>query len=399
MLLLSKYGRESVSVSLGMVGLSQLVFGLLPVRAYISESFALFSTYQSLLIGISILVSAPTYSLLLACRFNVSNNEESLRTARNWLASTFLLLIASITLGALASGNLKFLVIPFLLSLAFLSNFESAVLRSRLSFNEQWGHISLIFFAEASSRLVLASVHMLAGTPGPLILISENICLQLLTVLIANKLLGRDGWSLVSPFSKVVFRRYYLLLLVTLSSLVLNTFIAPLAQLVNLEHPREISLAIYLLMFSRIPSTILFPIIQPEIQRLILNKFYKLSVSKLFVIPLISIVLYAASIFVAIGKFTEISKLFGDTSFWFIGVVSLSLAGLFILETSIAFYLVNSDRVTSLVKMYSCTILFLLLFVSRVTSALDLVSLVIFSEIIFLILFVIGLQFRDKSSR
>jgi len=396
--LLFKYGRESVSLSLGMVGLSQLVFGLLPVRAYSPESFASFSTYQSLLIGISILVSAPTYSLLLASRFNSDNNEESFRTIRNWLASTFLLLIASMAVFALASGNLELLIIPLMLGLAFLSNFESAVLRSRLSFNEQWVHVSLIFFAESALRLILASVHVVVGTPRPVILISENICLQLLTVIIANRFLGRDGWSLVSPFSTVVFRRYYLLLLVTLSSLVLNTFIAPLTQLVNLESPREISLAIYLLMFSRIPSTILFPIIQPEIQRLILNRVYKLSVSKLFVIPLISIALYAVSILVVIGKFFDTSKFFGDTSFWLVGILSFSLAGLFILETSIAFYLVNSDRVTSLVKLYSCTILFLLLFVSRVTSALDLVSLVIFSEIIFLIVFVIGLQFRDKSS-
>jgi hypothetical protein len=381
-----------------MVGLSQLVFGLLPVRAYSPESFASFSTYQSLLIGISILVSAPTYSLLLASRFNSDNNEESFRTIRNWLASTFLLLIASMAVFALASGNLELLIIPLMLGLAFLSNFESAVLRSRLSFNEQWVHVSLIFFAESALRLILASVHVVVGTPRPVILISENICLQLLTVIIANRFLGRDGWSLVSPFSTVVFRRYYLLLLVTLSSLVLNTFIAPLTQLVNLESPREISLAIYLLMFSRIPSTILFPIIQPEIQRLILNRVYKLSVSKLFVIPLISIALYAVSILVVIGKFFDTSKFFGDTSFWLVGILSFSLAGLFILETSIAFYLVNSDRVTSLVKLYSCTILFLLLFVSRVTSALDLVSLVIFSEIIFLIVFVIGLQFRDKSS-
>lgn len=398
MRLLFKYGRESVSLSLGMVGLSQLVFGLLPVRAYSPESFASFSTYQSLLIGISILVSAPTYSLLLASRFNSDNNEESFRTIRNWLASTFLLLIASMAVFALASGNLELLIIPLMLGLAFLSNFESAVLRSRLSFNEQWVHVSLIFFAESALRLILASVHVVVGTPRPVILISENICLQLLTVIIANRFLGRDGWSLVSPFSTVVFRRYYLLLLVTLSSLVLNTFIAPLTQLVNLESPREISLAIYLLMFSRIPSTILFPIIQPEIQRLILNRVYKLSVSKLFVIPLISIALYAVSILVVIGKFFDTSKFFGDTSFWLVGILSFSLAGLFILETSIAFYLVNSDRVTSLVKLYSCTILFLLLFVSRVTSALDLVSLVIFSEIIFLIVFVIGLQFRDKSS-
>ena len=398
MRLLFKYGRESVSLSLGMVGLSQLVFGLLPVRAYSPESFASFSTYQSLLIGISILVSAPTYSLLLASRFNSDNNEESFRTIRNWLASTFLLLIASMAVFALASGNLELLIIPLMLGLAFLSNFESAVLRSRLSFNEQWVHVSLIFFAESALRLILASVHVVVGTPRPVILISENICLQLLTVIIANRFLGRDGWSLVSPFSTVVFRRYYLLLLVTLSSLVLNTFIAPLTQLVNLESPREISLSIYLLMFSRIPSTILFPIIQPEIQRLILNRVYKLSVSKLFVIPLISIALYAVSILVVIGKFFDTSKFFGDTSFWLVGILSFSLAGLFILETSIAFYLVNSDRVTSLVKLYSCTILFLLLFVSRVTSALDLVSLVIFSEIIFLIVFVIGLQFRDKSS-
>jgi len=301
-------------------------------------------------------------------------------------------------LAALLSWSLNVLIISALFGFAFLSNFESAVLRSRLSFNEEWVHISSIFFAEATLRFVLASVHFILGTPGPVILIAENICLQLITVLVANKVLGRDGWDLVSPFSKVAFRRYYFLLLVTLATLVLNTFIAPLAQLVNFENPREISLAIYLLMLSRIPSTILFPIIQPEIQRSILNKDYKLSISRLFVVPLISISVYFLLIFVFVSRFLDITKVFGDSSFfWLTCVLSIALAVLFILETSVAFFLVNSDRVTSLIKLYFGSILMLFLLISHVTSALDLICLVISSEILLLVAFVIGLQFHKKS--
>jgi len=394
---LSKYGRESVSLSLGMVGLSQLIFGLLPVRAYSSESFAQFSTYQSLLIGVSILVSAPTYSLLLAARFNAENNEMTFRSTRNWLASTFLLIFVLMILAALLSRNLNVLIISALFGFGFLSNFESAVLRSRLSFDEEWVQVSSIFFAEATLRFILASVHFIVGTPGPVILISENICLQLITVLVANKVLGRDGWDLVSPFSKVAFRRYYFLLLATLATLILNTFIAPLAQLVNFERPREISLAIYLLMLSRIPSTILFPIVQPEIQRLILIRDYKLSISRSIVVPLISVAVYFFLIFFVVLRFLDITKVFGDSSFWLICVLSVSLAVLFILETSVAFFLVNSDRATSLIKLYFGSILMLFLLISQVTSAFGLLCLVISSEILFLVAFVIGLQFHKKS--
>jgi hypothetical protein len=393
---LSKYGREGVSLSLGMVGLSQLVFGLLPVRTYSSESFAQFSTYQSLLIGVSILVSAPTYSLLLASRFNAENNEKTFRSARNWLASTFLLILALIILVSFLFKNLNVLIVAVLFSLAFLSNFESAVLRSRLSFDEQWVHISAIFFAEAALRFVVATIHFAIGTPGPVILIAENICLQLVTVLVAIKLLGRDGWNLTSPFTRVLFVPYYLLLLVTLSTLILNTFIAPLAQLVNLDQPREISLAIYLLMFSRIPATILFPIIQPEIQRLVLIKDYKVSFSKIFVIPLFSNVFYFLLFYVFAWKFIDIPEVFGDTPFFLMFVVSMSLAVLFIFETSAAFFLVNSNRLNFLVKLYFGSILVILLLVAQVSTAFGLIALVISSEIIFLVAFVIGLQFRKK---
>ena len=394
--ILSKYGREGVSLSLGLVGLSQLIFGLLPVRAYSSESFAQFSTYQSLLIGVSILVSAPTYSLLLASRFNIGNNEVTFRSTRNWLASTFFLILVLMTTAALLFKNLNLLIISLLFCLAFFSNFESAVLRSRLSFDEQWVHISAIFFAEAALRFVVATIHYAIGTPGPVFLIAENICLQLVTVLVAVKLLGRDGWNLVSPFTRVLFVPYYLLLLVTLSTLILNTFIAPLAQLVNLDQPREISLAIYLLMFSRIPATILFPIIQPEIQRLVLIKDYKVNFSKIFVTPLFSIVFYFLLIYVFAWKFIDIPEVFGGSSVFVMFVVSMSLAVLFIFETSAAFFLVNSNRLNFLVKLYSGSILMILLLVAQVSTALGLVALVISSEIIFLVAFVIGLQFRKK---
>lgn len=394
--ILSKYGREGVSLSLGLVGLSQLIFGLVPVRAYSSESFAQFSTYQSLLIGVSILVSAPTYSLLLASRFNIENNEMTFRSTRNWLASTFLLILVLMTTAALLFKNLNLLIISLLFCLAFFSNFESAVLRSRLSFDEQWVHISAIFFAEAALRFVVATIHYAIGTPGPVILIAENICLQLVTVLVATKLLGRDRWSLVSPFTRVLFVPYYLLLLVTLSALFLNTFIAPFAQLVNLDQPHEISLAIYLLMFSRIPATILFPIIQPEIQRLILIKDYKVSVSKIFVVPLFLIAFYFLLVFGFAWKFIDLAKVFGDSSFFLMFVFSMSLAVLFIFETSVAFFLVNTNRLNFLVKLYFGSILVILLLLSQVSTAFGLVALVISSEIIFLVAFVIGLQFRKK---
>jgi hypothetical protein len=245
-------------------------------------------------------------------------------------------------------------------------------------------------------RFVVAAIHFVIGTPDPVILIAENICLQLVTVLVATKLLGRDGWNLVSPFTKVLFVPYYLLLLVTLSTLILNTFIAPLAQLVNLDNPREISVAIYLLMFSRIPASILFPIIQPEIQRLVLIKGYKMNFSKIFVVPLFSIVFYFLLIFVFAWKFIDVPKVFGDSSFALMFVVSMSLALLFIFETSAAFFLVNSNRLNVLVKLYFGSILVILLLVAQVSTAFGLIALVISSEIIFLVAFVIGLQFRKK---
>ena len=391
-----KYGRESVSVSLGMVGLSQLVFGLLPVRAYSSESFAQFSTYQSLLIGVSILVSAPTYSLLLASRFDAENNEVAFRSSRNWLASTFCLILMLMILAALLLKNLNLLIVSILLCFAFFCNFESAVLRSRLSFDEQWTQISAIFFAEAALRFVIASINFVLGTPGPVILIAENICIQLVTVLFATKLLGRDRWSLVSPFTKVHSIPYYLLLLATLATLMLNTFIAPLAQLFNFEHPREISLAIYLLMFSRIPSTILFPIVQPEIQRLILIRGYKVSISKMFVVPLISIVIYFLLISIFVWKLIDTPRIFAGSSFLLICVMGISLALLFIVETSVAFFLLNSGRLNILVTLYFVSILMVLLLISQISTALDLVALVVFSEIIFLAAFVVVLRLRKK---
>jgi hypothetical protein len=393
---LSKYDRECVSLSLGLVGISQLVFGLIPMRVYSSESFAQFSTYQLLLIGVSILVSAPTYSLLLASRFNAENDEMTFRSIRNWLATTFLLLLVFTILVGLLFGNSKIYLVAILLFFAFFGSFESAVLRSRLAFDEQWVHISILFSAEAALRFVLVSIHFLIGTPVPLILIAENICLQLVTILVANQLLGRDGWGLVSPFSKAIFLRYSLLLLATLSTLILNTFIAPIAQLFNLENPREISLAIYLLIFSRIPSTILFPIIQPEIQRLILLKDYKLNVSKIFVVPLILILGYFLLIFISAWRFIDVTGIFSDYPFLLTFVMNISLAVLFTLETSVAFYLVNTDRLVTLVKLYFASILVILTLVSHVTSAIGLIILAIASEIAFLVVFVIGLQFSKK---
>jgi hypothetical protein len=176
----------------------------------------------------------------------------------------------------------------------------------------------------------------------------------------------------------------------------LNTFIAPIAQLFNLENPREISLAIYLLIFSRIPSTILFPIIQPEIQRLILLKDYKLNVSKIFVVPLILILGYFLLIFISAWRFIDVTGIFSDYPFLLTFVMNISLAVLFTLETSVAFYLVNTDRLVTLVKLYFASILVILTLVSHVTSAIGLIILAIASEIAFLVVFVIGLQFSKK---
>lgn len=389
-----RHGNISVSISLAAVGLSQLVFGLLPARVYSSEQFAEFSTYQSLLIGLSILISSPTYSLMLSSRFNANYDENDFQRIRSWLASNFLFLLLIIISVIIFFRNLSVITLVIAFGIAFLTNFESAVLRARLSFYEHWSQISILFFAEATLRLVVSFLHIIVGTPSPQVLVIENIALQLMVVLAAGQILGRENWKIISPFVWNLALRYYSILLIALFTLTLNTFVAPIAQIFHLDSAKEITLSIYLLMFARIPSTILFPLVQPEIQRKILDPKHQFSVLRMSVIPLILFLFYFFSLHLLTIRIPKLTEALAGTSFPLTLILTGLLSLLFLAESSIAFFLVNLHKYKYLVKMYSASLCLLLITIFYLDNAWKMILFVICSELVFISLFIIGQKFQ-----
>ena len=391
-----KHGNISVSVSLAVVGLSQLVFGLLPARVYNSEQFAEFSTYQSLLIGLSILISSPTYSLMLSSRFNTKYEEKDFQLIRSWLASNFLLLMLIIISVIIFFKSLSVITLVIAFGIAFLTNFESALLRARLSFHEHWPQISVLFFAEAILRLGVSFLHIIVGTPSPQVLIIENISLQLIVVVAAGQILGRENWKFISPFVRDLVLRYYSILLITLFTLTLNTFVAPIAQMFQLNSAKEITISIYLLMFARIPATVLFPLVQPEIQRKILDTRYRFNWQKILVTPLILFLFYFFSLYLLTISIPKLSEALGSTPFPLVFILTGVLSLLFLAESSIAFFLVNLRKYNSLIKIYAASLCLLFLTLLFLDNAWKMILVIICSELVFISLFVIGQKFHKN---
>ncbi len=378
-------GQELVSLSLGLLGFSHLLYGLLPIQSYSSNEFGRLAIYQSLIIGFGIVISSPTYSLILAERFNNDSTRSPKIAIKSWLGTFYLLLSSLVLLFIIFGENSRIIYLIALFALLFYSNFESASLRANLSYEENWTSIATMFASEALLRLSLGIYHSMAGTPSVEILILESLIIQSLVVAVAMLKNGDEPWRLVSIADLNQLKRYLLVVFTTLSAVTLNSFSPALSYKLEMLTPDQVTVSVYLLMISRIPVTLVFPLLQPALQRagsrgISLHDFVRC-------LPRVALILVAFQLvaFKGLETLSNYNSDFGivlDVNYILLCfLVSL----LFVFESALAFSVTTFGQIEDLAKSYLFGIFTLTLIMFTLADTLGLFVGIILAEVVFVL--------------
>ena len=376
-------GQELVSISLALLGFSQLVYGLLPIQSYSSSEFGRLAIYQSLIIGFGIVISSPTYSLMLAEKFSDDSTRGTEIGIKNWLG-TFYLLLSLLAFFVMILGDKSRIIYSIvLIVLLFYSNFESASLRAKMSHEENWTSISIMFASEAALRLFLAIFHLIIGTPSVEILILESVIIQSLVVAISMFKHGSDSWKLVSVGNLKHLKRYLLIVLATISAVTINSFSPALSHKLGMLTSDQVTVSIYLLMISRIPVTLVFPLLQPALQKAGLQPISLSDLLRYF--PRIAFIVLTFQL-VAFKGLEILSNYNSDFGIVLEGkyiVLCFLISSLFVFEASISFYVTTFGQIEDLAKSYLFGIGTLTLAMLTLTNTLGLFAGIILAELVF----------------
>ena len=376
-------GQELVSISLAFLGFSQLVYGLLPIQSYSSSEFGRLAIYQSLIIGFGIVISSPTYSLMLAEKFSDDSTRGAEIGIKNWLG-TFYLLLSLLAIFVMILGDKSRIIYSIvLIALLFYSNFESASLRAKMSHEENWTSISIMFASEAALRLSLAISHLITGTPSVEILILESVIIQSLVVGISMFKHGSDSWKLVSVGNLKHLKRYLLIVLATISAVTINSFSPALSHKLGMLTSDQVTVSIYLLMISRIPVTLVFPLLQPALQKAGLEP---ISLSDMLrYLPRIAFTLLTFQLlaFKGLAILSNYNSDFGIVLEGKYIVLCFLVSLLFVFEASISFYVTTFGQIEDLAKSYLFGIGTLTLSMLTLANTLGLFAGIILAELVF----------------
>jgi hypothetical protein len=378
-------GQELVSISLALLGFSQLVYGLLPIQSYSSSEFGRLAIYQSLIIGFGIVISSPTYSLMLAERFNDDLIRSPEIAVKSWLG-TFYLLLSLLALFFIIFGEESTILYSIvLIVLLFFSNFESASLRAKLSHEENWASISIMFASEAILRLSLAIYHFMAGTPSVDVLILESLVIQSLVVAVAMFKNGNESWKLVSIADLNHLKRYLLVVLTTISAVTLNSFSPALSHKLEMLTSDQVTVSVYLLMISRIPVTLVFPLIQPALQKAGLRGIPRQDFLKY--LPRIALILVTFQLvaFKGLEKLSNYNSDFGLVLESKYILLCFLVSLLFVLESAISFSVTTFGKIQDLAKSYLFGIFTLALVMLTLANTLGLFVGIILAEVVFVL--------------
>ncbi len=376
-------GQELVSISLALLGFSQLVYGLLPIQSYSSSEFGRLAIYQSLIIGFGIVISSPTYSLMLAEKFSNDSISGVEIRIKNWLG-TFYSLLSLLAFFVMILGDKSRIIYSIvLIVLLFYSNFESASLRAKMSHEENWTSISIMFASEAALRLSLAIFHLITGTPSVEILILESVIIQSLVVAISMFKHGSDSWKLVSVGNLKHLKRYLLIVLATISAVTINSFSPALSHKLGMLTSDQVTVSIYLLMISRIPVTLVFPLLQPALQKAGLQPISLSGILRY--LPRIAFILLTFQL-VAFKGLEILSNYNSDFGIVLEGkyiVLCFLVSLLFVFEASISFYVTTFGHIEDLAKSYLFGIGTLTLAMLTLANTLGLFAGIILAELVF----------------
>jgi len=378
-------GQELVSISLALLGFSQLVYGLLPIQSYSSNEFGRLAIYQSLIIGFGIVISSPTYSLMLAERFSDNSTRSSEIPIKSWLGTFYLLLSLLVLFFMILVEKPAIIYSIVLIVLLFYSNFESASLRAKLSHEENWTSISIMFASEALLRLSLAIYHFMAGTPSVEILILESLIIQSLVVVVAMFKNGNESWKFVSIADLNHLKRYLLVVLTTISAVTLNSFSPALFYKLEMLTSDQVTVSIYLLMISRIPVTLVFPLLQPALQKAGLRGIPLHDFLKYLSRVVLVLVTFQLVAFKGLETLSNYNSDFGivlDGKY----IVLCFIASLFfVFESAISFSVTTFGQIEDLAKSYLFGIGILTLVMLTLANTLGLFVGIILAELVFVL--------------
>ena len=376
-------GQELVSISLALLGFSQLVYGLLPIQSYSSSEFGRLAMYQSLIIGFGIVISSPTYSLMLEEKFSDDSARGAEIGIKSWLG-TFYLLLSLLAFFVMILGDKSRIIYSIvLIVLLFYSNFESASLRAKMSHEENWSSISIMFASEAALRLSLAIFHLITGTPSVEILILESVIIQSLVVAISMFKYGSDYWKLVSVGNLKHLKRYLLIVLATICAVTISSFSPALSHKLGMLTSDQVTVSIYLLMISRIPVTLVFPLLQPALQKAGLQAISLSDIVRY--LPRIAFILLTFQL-VAFKGLEILSNYNSDFGIVLDGryiVLCFLVSLLFVFEASISFYVTTFGQIEDLAKSYLFGIGTLTLAMLTLANTVGLFAGIIIAELVF----------------
>ena len=270
-----------------------------------------------------------------------------------------------------------------LIVLLFYSNFESASLRARMSHEENWTSISIMFASEAALRLSLAIFHLITGTPSVEILILESVIIQSLVVAISMFKHGSDSWKLVSVGNLKHLKRYLLVVLATICVVTISSFSPALSHKLGMLTSDQVTVSIYLLMISRIPVTLVFPLLQPALQKVGLQAISLSDIVRY--LPRIAFILLTFQL-VAFKGLEILSNYNSDFGIVLDGryiVLCFLVSLLFVFEASISFYVTTFGQIEDLAKSYLFGIGTLTLAMLTLANTVGLFAGIILAELVF----------------